>query len=75
MAEVLVLVEHTGGEPKKVTGELLTLANRLGRGERGLRRRPRQYEKAKDYLARFGAAKVYVAEAAGVRRLPGRAQG
>ena len=30
MAEVLVLVEHEGGQPKKVTGELLTLARRLG---------------------------------------------
>ena len=30
MAEVLVLVDHTDGEVKKVTSELLTLARRLG---------------------------------------------
>ncbi|MGH8894117.1 MAG: electron transfer flavoprotein subunit alpha/FixB family protein, partial [Actinomycetes bacterium] len=30
MAEVLVLVEHSDGEVKKVTGELLTLASRVG---------------------------------------------
>ncbi|HEY5335449.1 MAG TPA: electron transfer flavoprotein subunit alpha/FixB family protein, partial [Mycobacteriales bacterium] len=30
MAEVLVLVEHTNGEIKKVTNELLTLARSLG---------------------------------------------
>ena len=30
MAEVLVLVEHTDGEVKKVTFELLTIAARLG---------------------------------------------
>jgi electron transfer flavoprotein alpha subunit len=64
MAEVLVLVEHTGGEPKKVTGELLTLANRLGEASAVFAGGAGQYEKAKDYLARFGAAKVYVAEGA-----------
>ena len=30
MAEVLVLVEHVDGAPKKVTLELLTLARSLG---------------------------------------------
>ena len=30
MAEVLVLAEHTGGEVKKVTLELLTLARQFG---------------------------------------------
>jgi electron transfer flavoprotein alpha subunit len=30
MAEVLVLVEHSGGEVKKITNELLTAAARLG---------------------------------------------
>ena len=30
MAEILVLAEHTGGEVKKVTGELITLARRFG---------------------------------------------
>jgi electron transfer flavoprotein alpha subunit len=64
MAEVLVLVEHTGGEPKKVTGELLTAARRLGEPAAVFAGAPGQYDKAKDFLARFGAAKVYVAEAA-----------
>jgi electron transfer flavoprotein alpha subunit len=59
MAEILVLVDHVDGEVKKVTFELLTLARRhgdaaavwIGPG----------YEGAKDKLAEYGAAKVYVA--------------
>jgi electron transfer flavoprotein alpha subunit len=59
MAEILVLVDHLDGEVKKVTYELLTLARRhgdaaavwIGPG----------YEQAKDKLAEYGAAKVYVA--------------
>jgi electron transfer flavoprotein alpha subunit len=59
MAEVLVLVEHAGGEVKKVTLELLTLARRLGEpaavyvGE--------EVERAIDRLAEYGAVTVYVA--------------
>jgi electron transfer flavoprotein alpha subunit len=57
MAEVLVLVEHAGGEVRKVTGELLTAAARLGTpaavwagpGAEGCRAR----------LAELGAARVY----------------
>ena len=30
MAEVLVLVEHADGAPKKVTAELITAARKLG---------------------------------------------
>jgi len=60
MAEILVLVEHSGEDVKKVTGELLTLARKLGEpaavwagpGAEGGRER----------LAEFGAAKVYVAD-------------
>jgi electron transfer flavoprotein alpha subunit len=60
MAEILVLVEHSGEAVKKVTGELLTLARRFGDpaavwagpGAEGGRAR----------LAEFGAAKVYVAD-------------
>ncbi len=59
MAEILVLVDHVDGEVKKVTLELLTLARRhgepaavwIGPGHDG----------AKDALAEYGAAKVYVA--------------
>ena len=59
MAEILVLAEHTGGEVKKVTGELITLARRFGEpsvvwtgpgAEEGQRR-----------CAEFGADRVYVA--------------
>jgi len=59
MAEVLVLVDHTDGEVKKVTCELLTLARRFGEpaavwvGEGA--------EGGTGKLAEFGAAKVYVA--------------
>jgi electron transfer flavoprotein alpha subunit len=60
MAEVLVLVDHVDGNVKKVTLELLTLARRLGEpsavvigaGAAG----------AKEKLAEYGAAKVYVAD-------------
>jgi electron transfer flavoprotein alpha subunit len=62
MAEVLVLVEHSGADVKKVTGELLTLARQFGEpaavwvgdgsGE------------GQSRLAEFGAAKVYVADGA-----------
>ncbi|MCK9924104.1 electron transfer flavoprotein subunit alpha/FixB family protein [Frankia sp. AgPm24] len=62
MAEVLVLVEHADGEPKKVTAELLTLARSFGEPAAVFLGAPGTYAKAKDYLAQFGAAKVYVAE-------------
>ncbi|MGZ4617930.1 MAG: electron transfer flavoprotein subunit alpha/FixB family protein [Frankiaceae bacterium] len=62
MAEVLVLVEHQDGEPKKVTAELLTLARRIGEPSAVVLGGPGTYAKAKDLLARYGAQKVYVAE-------------
>ncbi len=64
MAEVLVLVEHTDGEVKKVTGELLTLARRLGEPAAVLI--GSGFDAAKETLAQYGAAKVYVAEDAEV---------
>ena len=59
MAEILVLAEHAGETVKKVTLELLTLARRFGEpavvwGGPGA-------EAARERLAEFGAAKVYVA--------------
>ncbi|GMA40461.1 electron transfer flavoprotein subunit alpha/FixB family protein [Mobilicoccus caccae] len=57
MSEVLVLVDHVDGEVRKTTAELLTLATRLGEpsavfiGD--------AFDAAKDYLAKYGAAKVY----------------
>lgn len=62
MAEVLVLVEHADGEPKKVTAELLTLARSIGEPSAVFLGGPGTYPKAKDYLGQYGAAKVYVVE-------------
>ena len=62
MSEILVLVEHTDGDVKKVTLELLTKARELG--EPSAVYIGANFEKAKDKLAEYGAAKVYVAEAA-----------
>jgi electron transfer flavoprotein alpha subunit len=59
MAEILVLVDQVDGEVKKVTLELLTLAGRLG--EPAAVWVGPGYEGAKDKLAEYGAAKVYVA--------------
>ncbi|MGH3319011.1 MAG: electron transfer flavoprotein subunit alpha/FixB family protein [Streptosporangiaceae bacterium] len=59
MAEVLVLVDHEGGEPKKVTLELLTLARRFG--DPAAVFVGSGTSKAKERLAAYGAAKVYVA--------------
>ncbi|WP_131787510.1 electron transfer flavoprotein subunit alpha/FixB family protein [Protofrankia symbiont of Coriaria ruscifolia] len=62
MAEVLVLVEHADGEPKKVTAELLTLARSLGEASAVFLGAPGTYAKAKEFLAQYGASKVYVVE-------------
>jgi electron transfer flavoprotein alpha subunit len=59
MAEVLVLVEHVDGTPKKVTFELLTLARSLG--EPSAVFIGQGYDNAKSGLAEYGAQKVYVA--------------
>ncbi len=60
MAEVLVLVDHTDGAVKKVTAELLTFARRLG--EPSAVFIGSGFDAAEESLARYGAAKVYVAE-------------
>ncbi len=62
MAEVLVLAEHAGGQVKKVTGELLTLARR--HGEPAVVWTGPGAEAGRDQLAEFGAARVYVADGA-----------
>jgi electron transfer flavoprotein alpha subunit len=64
MAEILVLVEHEAGQPKKVTAELLTLAATLGEPSAVFLGGEGTYEKAKGFLAEYGAAKVYVGESA-----------
>jgi electron transfer flavoprotein alpha subunit len=60
MAEVLVLVDHDDGTVKKVTTELLTLARRLGEPSAVLV--GPGFEQARDRLAEYGAAKVYVVD-------------
>ncbi|MGH3778104.1 MAG: electron transfer flavoprotein subunit alpha/FixB family protein [Pseudonocardiaceae bacterium] len=62
MAEVLVLVEHSAGEVKKVTNELLTAAARLGEPSAVVVGTPGTASKLRNRLAVYGAAKVYVAE-------------
>jgi electron transfer flavoprotein alpha subunit len=60
MAEILVLVDHSDGDVTKVTLELLTLARRLG--EPSAVFVGSGFDAAKDRLAEYGAAKVYVAD-------------
>jgi electron transfer flavoprotein alpha subunit len=60
MAEVLVFAEHDGGDVKKVTVELLTLARRFG--EPAVVWTGAGSQEGRDRLAEFGAAKVYVAD-------------
>jgi electron transfer flavoprotein alpha subunit len=60
MAEILVLVDHVDEEVKKVTFELLTLAR--AHGEAAAVWIGPGYEGAKDKLAEYGAAKVYLAD-------------
>jgi electron transfer flavoprotein alpha subunit len=59
MAEILVLVDHLDGDVKKVTLELLTLARK--HGEAAAVWVGPGYADAKDKLAEYGAAKVYIA--------------
>jgi electron transfer flavoprotein alpha subunit len=62
MAEVLVVVEHTGGAVKKVTLEMLTLARDLGTPAAVVFGAPGAAAAIADKLGEFGAAKVYAAE-------------
>lgn len=62
MAEVLVLVDHVDGDVRKSTAEALTAAARLGEPSAVLV--GEGADKAKDFLARYGAAKVYRLEGA-----------
>ncbi|MFC9997783.1 electron transfer flavoprotein subunit alpha/FixB family protein [Nocardia sp. NPDC127526] len=62
MAEVLVLVEHAEGAPKKVTTELLTAARTLGTPAAVVVAAPGTADKLGDALAAAGAEKIYVAE-------------
>ena len=59
MAEILVLAEHAGGEVKKVTYELITLARRFG--EPAVVWTGPGAEEGQPGCAEFGAARVYAA--------------
>jgi len=62
MSEVLILVEQTDGDVKKVTFELLTAARRIGEPSAVVVGAPGTAAKVRDALAGHGAAKVYAAE-------------
>jgi electron transfer flavoprotein alpha subunit len=62
MAEVLVLVEHAEGTPKRVTFELLTAARRLGEPSAVVLGPAGSAGAVKDKLAEYGAATVYAGE-------------
>jgi electron transfer flavoprotein alpha subunit len=62
MAEVLVLVDHIDGTPKKVTYELLTKARELGEPSAVFLGAPGQSGAALESLGKYGAEKVYVGE-------------
>jgi electron transfer flavoprotein alpha subunit len=62
MAEVLVLADHTGDAVKKVTYELVTLARQFG--EPSVVWAGPGVDAAKEQLAEYGAAKIYVADSA-----------
>src|SRR5207302_3137395 len=62
MAEVLVVVEHSGGSVKKVTLEMLTLARTLGEPAAVVLGAPGSAAALTDRLGEYGAAKVYAAE-------------
>ena len=61
MAEVLVLVDHIDGAPKKVSYELLTLARTLGEPSAVVL--GKGAAAAAEKVAVYGAQKVYVCEA------------
>ena len=62
MAEVLVLVDHVDGNPKKVSYELLTLARTLGEPSAVVLGKGASAAAAK--LGAYGPAKIYVDESA-----------
>ncbi|MGH1565812.1 electron transfer flavoprotein subunit alpha/FixB family protein [Mumia sp. DW29H23] len=61
MSEIFVLVDHVDGTVRKTTGELLTLARRLGTPSAVFI--GSGADAAQSYLAEYGAEKVYVLDA------------
>jgi electron transfer flavoprotein alpha subunit len=66
MAEVLVLVEHADGAPKKVTYELLAAARQLGEPAAVVAAGPGVAAALTESLKQYGAEKIYVAESADI---------
>lgn len=64
MATILVLVEHSLGECKKVTFELLTKARELGDAAAVVLAAPGQSGALRAAIESYGAGRVYVAESA-----------
>ena len=62
MAEILVLVEHLDGTPKKVTFEMLTKARQLGEPSAVFVGAAGQAAAVTERLGEYGAQQVYVAE-------------
>jgi electron transfer flavoprotein alpha subunit len=62
MSEVLVLVDHADGAVRKVTGELLTAAARLGSPAAVVVGKPGTAESLASELGALGAVTVYAAE-------------
>jgi len=62
MAEVLVVVEQSGGAVKKVTLEMLTLARTLGEPAAVVLGAPGTAAAVTEKLGEYGATKVYAAE-------------
>ena len=63
MSEIWVVVDHEGGEPRKVSSQMLTAARDLG-GDVVAVYLGSGFDAAKDKLAAFGASKALVAEVA-----------
>ena len=62
MAEVLVVVEHSGGAPKKVTLEMLTLARTLGEPAAVVLGGPGAAAPLTERLGEYGATKVHAVD-------------
>jgi electron transfer flavoprotein alpha subunit len=67
MSEVLVLIDHAGGEVKKPTYELLTIARRLGEPSAVFIGAGDQGAGVAEKVKKYGAEKVYVVDDAQIK--------
>src|SRR5687768_4474748 len=67
MSEVLVLIDHAGGEVKKPTYELLTIARRLGEPSAVFIGAGDQGAAVAEKVKKYGAEKVYVVDDAQIK--------